>query len=166
MKVFKEMFMANLKELLRDRTGLFWLLAFPVIFVFIFGIVFSGGGQQNFNVGIVTESQTPMVKQMVEGIETISSFNTFVETENKDRELDKLEKGHRSLVIVIPEINYQDISQQKSFNIPLYYDNTQQNTKQVLISVVNQVFSHMEREVTQRPQIFNIEQRPVQARKL
>ncbi|MFW6270641.1 MAG: ABC transporter permease [Bacillota bacterium] len=166
MNIFKEMFLANLKELIRDRAGLFWLLAFPVIFVFIFGIIFSGGQQQSFNVGIVSQSQTPMVEQMIEGIKNVSSFNINVETENEEKEIDKLEKGQRSLVIILPEINYDDIAQQKSFEIPVYYDNTQQNTKQVLISVINQVFSQMERKVTQRPQVFEIAQKPVQARKL
>ena len=34
---------ANMKSFLRDRAALFWTLAFPLIFVVLFGSIFSGG---------------------------------------------------------------------------------------------------------------------------
>src|SRR4029078_600192 len=37
---------ANLKSFVRDRAALFWTLAFPVVFVILFGTIFSGGGAQ------------------------------------------------------------------------------------------------------------------------
>ncbi len=45
MKGFKRMFIANLKEFIRDKAGLFWLLAFPVVFIGLFGLLFTNGGQ-------------------------------------------------------------------------------------------------------------------------
>ena len=35
---------ANLRSFARDRAALFWTLAFPVVFVMLFGTIFSGGG--------------------------------------------------------------------------------------------------------------------------
>ena len=46
---------ANIKSFYRDRASLFWTLAFPVIFVFLFGSLFSGNGPTTFNVGWVDE---------------------------------------------------------------------------------------------------------------
>jgi ABC-2 type transport system permease protein len=37
---------ANLKSFTRDRAALFWTLAFPVVFVILFGTIFSGTGAQ------------------------------------------------------------------------------------------------------------------------
>src|SRR6185369_15811544 len=37
---------ANLKSFTRDRAALFWTLAFPVVFVILFGTIFSGGDAQ------------------------------------------------------------------------------------------------------------------------
>jgi len=34
---------ANIKSFTRDRAALFWTLAFPLIFIFLFGSIFSGG---------------------------------------------------------------------------------------------------------------------------
>ena len=166
MRIFKEMFLANLKELIRDKSGLFWLIAFPIIFVFIFGIVFSGGGEQSFNVGIVVESQTPVTERILDSMKSVSSFNIFIETENKGEELKNLEEGNRSLVMVLPDIKYRDLSQNKSFDISLYYDNTRQQTTQVLLSVIKEIFNNIERQATQREKIFNIKSEPVQAQNL
>ncbi len=35
---------ANIKSYTRDRAALFWTLAFPLIFIFMFGFIFQGGG--------------------------------------------------------------------------------------------------------------------------
>jgi len=37
---------ANLKSFVRDRAALFWTLAFPVVFVILFGTIFSGSSPQ------------------------------------------------------------------------------------------------------------------------
>lgn len=46
MKSFVKMFKANSKEFLRDKSGLFWMLALPVCFIFLFGLIFTGEGQE------------------------------------------------------------------------------------------------------------------------
>ncbi len=49
---FWQLFLADLKSMLRNRMALFWFLAFPVIFMLIFGAVFSGDGQPAVHVGL------------------------------------------------------------------------------------------------------------------
>ncbi len=34
---------ANIRSYTRDRAALFWTLAFPLIFIFMFGFIFQGG---------------------------------------------------------------------------------------------------------------------------
>ncbi len=41
MKTFMKMFIANSKEFVRDKSGLFWFFALPVCFILLFGLVFS-----------------------------------------------------------------------------------------------------------------------------
>ena len=36
--------LANIRSYTRDRAALFWTLAFPLIFIFMFGFIFQGGG--------------------------------------------------------------------------------------------------------------------------
>ncbi len=37
---------ANIKSFTRDRQALFWTLLFPLMFVILFGAIFSGGSSQ------------------------------------------------------------------------------------------------------------------------
>jgi ABC-2 type transport system permease protein len=49
---------ANLKSFVRDRAALFWTLAFPVVFVILFGTIFSGGDTPTYKLGWVDEDQS------------------------------------------------------------------------------------------------------------
>ena len=43
MRALRALTIANMRSYLRDRQALFWSLAFPLIFVFLFGSIFGGG---------------------------------------------------------------------------------------------------------------------------
>jgi ABC-2 type transport system permease protein len=49
---------ANLRSFVRDRAALFWTLAFPVVFVVLFGTIFSGGST-SYQLGWVDQDGTP-----------------------------------------------------------------------------------------------------------
>ena len=36
--------LANIRSYVRDRAALFWTLAFPLVFIVMFGLIFQGGG--------------------------------------------------------------------------------------------------------------------------
>jgi ABC-2 type transport system permease protein len=44
MRALRSLSLANLKSFTRDRSALFWTLAFPIVFVILFGTIFAGGG--------------------------------------------------------------------------------------------------------------------------
>jgi ABC-2 type transport system permease protein len=50
--------LANLRSFLRDRAALFWTLAFPIVFVVLFGTIFSGGSS-DFRLGWVDQDGSP-----------------------------------------------------------------------------------------------------------
>ena len=164
MSIFRQVFIANLKEFIRDTSALFWFLAFPIIFIFIFGIVFSGGGEQTFSVGIVNQSVTPVTTKMIEGIKSVPNFN--VTTGDKEKEINELKQGKRSLVLVIPEIRGKDLYQGETSEISLYYDGTNNQTNHVLISVIRQIFSEIESKIKGQSRSFKINTQTVQAERL
>jgi ABC-2 type transport system permease protein len=49
---------ANIKSYLRDRAALFWTIAFPLIFIFMFGFIFQEGGQSRLTLGWVDEDRS------------------------------------------------------------------------------------------------------------
>ncbi len=164
MRIFIEMFVASAKELVRDRTALFWFLAFPLIFIFIFGMVFSGGGDINYSVGLVNESNDPMMERLVKGISSISVFD--INTGSKEDELSALKDGQRNTVLIIPNVNAQDIFKGETIDLPLYIDASDTNNNQILISIFEKVFMSIESNITGKSKLFNINPQPIQAKQL
>lgn len=44
MTALRQLTIANIRSFVRDRAALFWTMAFPLIFIVMFGAIFSGGG--------------------------------------------------------------------------------------------------------------------------
>lgn len=47
LRVFSALFVAHFKNIYRDRMSIFWFLALPVLFVFLFGVIFGGIGKDS-----------------------------------------------------------------------------------------------------------------------
>ena len=59
MSTIFSLYFANLKEFMRDRGAIIWTLAFPLIFIVLFGVIFGGNSAPNYTVGIVNEDNGP-----------------------------------------------------------------------------------------------------------
>jgi ABC-2 type transport system permease protein len=59
MQALRALTIANIKSYVRDRAALFWTLAFPLIFIFMFGFIFQGGGGSSLTLGWVDEDDGP-----------------------------------------------------------------------------------------------------------
>ncbi len=99
MQAFVAMVTANLKMTVRNRQALFWNLAFPALFILIFGAVFDSGGLQRFQVGIAGEPGG--LRSAV--AEVMSDSDAFeVHHGTVQEELHELEQNDRSIVLVFP----------------------------------------------------------------
>ena len=91
------MIQANLKMSVRNRTALFWNLAFPAIFILIFGAVFGRDAGVSFTVGIAGEASA-LRDGTVAAMEAADAF--AVEQGDAAAELVELEDGERDVVLV------------------------------------------------------------------
>ena len=52
MKALRELYFANLTEFLSNRRALFLTIAFPVLFIVVFGLVFTNQDKIDVNIGL------------------------------------------------------------------------------------------------------------------
>jgi ABC-2 type transport system permease protein len=82
-------FTINMKRLFRDRLALFFTFLFPLIFLFVFGSLFSGNKSVTFNIAIINESKAPFAKQFVTQLEKQNALKvnktvtTFAEADQR-----------------------------------------------------------------------------------
>lgn len=157
MKTFTSLYIATVREFSRDKTALFWTFAFPVMFIIIFGIIFSGGDDISFDIGIVNEDGDPSTP-LVAGFEQIDAFD--ITTGERDAELAALEDGDRDAVIVIPAGTGANLA---SYNtelagtarrdqavalLDIYYDPADTTTSQVVVNIIDKVVADMNESMT------------------
>jgi ABC-2 type transport system permease protein len=132
MRSFLAMVEANLKMVRRNRQALFWNLAFPALFIVIFGAIFGRNSGVDFTVGVTGEPST-LRDQAVKAMRGSAAFT--VKTGTADDELKKLNDGDRDVVLVFG-------AAPATGGLPrvqLYYDETAGPNVRIAVSAVRQV---------------------------
>src|SRR4029077_17908838 len=100
MRALLALTIANAKSYLRDRAALFWTLAFPLIFIFLFGFIFQGGGSASLKIGWVDLDKSAESTQLRVAFATPST-NELSDLAQQDA-LDQMQSGKLDTVIVVP----------------------------------------------------------------
>ena len=164
MRAFWKLFIANLKEFVRDRMALFWMLAFPVFFIFLFGTIFSGEESTTFEIGLVVEDSGPAGAGIAEAFEQVPVFE--VQRGDLEEELEALKKGDRRAVVVLPESLGQAIAQKQPVEIRVYYDPSNQTTSQVILSILRQVLEEVDRRISGAPRLLKMSEQTILSKRL
>ena len=158
---------ANVKSFYRDRTSLIWTLAFPILFVVLFGSLFSGG-TTNFSIGWVDQDGTPASAQLR------ASFAEVVLLEITDAEeataLEQMRQGSLDGVVIVPTGLAQALAPgarpSTPFNLVVYTDPTRQTSSSTLHQIVDQVVGALNLSITGVPPTLAVETRPLQTQSL
>ncbi len=67
-------FVINMKRLFRDKLALFFTFLFPLIFLFVFGGLNSGGKSVDFKVAVINRSEAPFAKEFVKELGKNKAF--------------------------------------------------------------------------------------------
>lgn len=134
---------ANVRSLVRDRAALFWTIFFPIMFVFLFGWIFGGGGgDTKIAVGYVDQDRSAAsagLRQAFVGVQLLR-----VEEGSLDDEKAAMQRGDVAAVVVIPQGLRDALAKARTgaaapVAIQVYGDPSRDQTTQVVVGVVNQV---------------------------
>jgi ABC-2 type transport system permease protein len=151
MRALLAMIRANLKMTMRNRQAIFWNLAFPAIFILIFGTIFSRNTGVDFSVGVVgADSQ---LKSATDAALRANDSFTVHDSATQQDELDKLKNGDRDIVLVFD----QPPAGGGQPAVHLYYDQGSGPTGDIAISVVQQILL----TVAQGENPVTIDQQPI-----
>lgn len=157
-----KLFISDLKMLSRNRQSLFWVLFFPLMFTFIFGLFFG----KNTNVGtiaIIDKSNT----QIADGAR-VALENSAVFKIQKEDDLttvkDRIKRSQISAVVYIPE-DFASPAADSSKQIEIIYDPGSQ-VYSSLQGVINQYLTAVNYQIQNSKPIFSSKLEPISDRKL
>jgi ABC-2 type transport system permease protein len=140
MKTLIGLTVANLKGLTRDRAALFWTFFFPVMFVLLFGVLFSGSSNSKITVGFVDQDNSQASIGLRQAFASVPLLT--LQSGTLDDEKAAMQHGDISAIIVVPsglEAAVAKTAGKSSAAIQLFTDPSQTQTTQVVQGVVTQI---------------------------
>lgn len=150
MKMFIKLTIANFKEMFRDRMQIFWFLLFPVIFVLVFGVLFSNIGKESspgipanvsFDIGVASKEEAaltePVKKRFSDILKMAGIFK--VHSSGRAEETGAFKKGKRHALILIPPDFIEKVQQKEAVIIDLLYDVTHLEVLFAVSEMVNAI---------------------------
>jgi ABC-2 type transport system permease protein len=166
MQALRALVLANLRSFLRDRLALFWTLAFPILFVILFGSIFSSSGPSTFDTGWVDQDGTPAATGLRQGFASTGLLK--LQDATLDDALADMRAGDLDAVIVVPAGTGAAMSTPGAAPVSLevYTDPSQQTTSTTVMQVVSQVVGAANLVAAGATPVLAVEPRTVQSQDL
>ena len=140
---------ANVKSFMRDRAALFWTLAFPLIFVFLFGSIFSGGDSSR-TIGFADLDGSPGSAQLRTAFAAVPNV-TLVDGSEEEL-VAKMRDGDLAAVVVAPQGYGESIATSGApATVTVYTDPTQAASDGATRQLVGFVLSEVNQAVSGQP---------------
>ena len=156
---------ANVKSFVRDRAALFWTIVFPILFVILFGTLFSGGSSINFRVGWVDQDGTPAASQLEQ---TFAGLGVLTLTSTDEASgLASMRNGQLDALIVVPRGLGAAVggagatAPSAPLALTVYTDPTHTTTAQTIGQIVGGVTTGVNQTLSGRPPVLSIETKSI-----
>jgi ABC-2 type transport system permease protein len=163
---------ANVRSFLRDRAALFWTLAFPIIFVILFGTIFAGGGNASFKLGWVDQDGTPTSAQLHEVFGSTKVFD--LRDSSQDDALAAMSRGDVDAVLVVAKGYSAAVAAAQSAAgaapttsaVTLYTDPSRNTASQTITQIVTSVVMAENQALSGRPAVLTVDTKSYQTQQL
>lgn len=148
----------DVKRLFRDKVGIFFVFIFPLVFLFVFGGIFSGDDNVSFKVALLNQSNTEFSSQFEQQLKDNELFDIDQEITNVDQAREKMSRGEVSASIILPE-TFGLVSEQQGYptgQAKILYDQGEESAAQALSSVMEAAFKNINSEFVPTPQPFTV----------
>lgn len=152
-------FIFSVRAFLRSKGTLFWTLAFPVMLILIFGAIFSGPGEVEYELHVQDLDNSGLSNSL----KTIFQETGVIKIVNVSADIDVMpyiEENNVKRLMVIPNGYGENITKSHdpnaSTNLTYYFDQSEQQTNQVVRSIISNIVQSMNMQFTGGRNIISI----------
>jgi len=149
----------DVKRAFRDKTGLFFIFVFPLIFLFVFGGIFGGNNDPSFNVALISKADNEFAKEFVKNIQKDDLVKIDSDAKVQSKAEEKLQRGEIDAIIKLPE-SFGETKQGEQYpsgKAEVVVDQNSQQAGQTLASVLDGVFQGINKGITNAPTPFSVQ---------
>ena len=155
--------LVNLKMIYRDRQALFWALAFPLIFVTVFGL-FNLDDPPEVTLAVVDNAQDELSTRLIENLGNVDTFN-IVERQDEAAARQEMRDGDQSYLLIIPADISAAVTQDPPAAVTLVYDESSA-TSAIVIGVVERFVGEVNQGMTGEPTLLELASEGIASRQL
>lgn len=171
-RAFNLLIRAWLRGIVRDRATIFWMLAFPVLFVVLFGLAFGRDDVGPFAVGVASDVPEPgqqgSVDALTNGFRSVEPFN--VQTGSRASLVKKLEDGDLYAVVAVEPAQRASAGPAGGGAAPgavvLYLDPSRGAAVQIVSAIAHQVIDGVDRQLSGQQPVLTVQERSVRSSSL
>jgi ABC-2 type transport system permease protein len=153
----------NAKRFFRDKLAIFFTIAFPLIFLVIFGTLFNNDNNVSFKVGLINESSSNYSKQFAEEATNSSVLNVNQEVNNLDDAQEKMKRNELDATILLPP-DFGSIKEGNNYpsgQATVYYSQNSSQAGQTLASILQNQFNAINSEFVDTSTPFTVTEQPI-----
>jgi ABC-2 type transport system permease protein len=159
MRTFWDFVKADVQITVRNRQALFWTFFFPVLLMFLLGVVFGQQGEFTAKLAIVNQDRTPMSAVLVGAFRQVRALKVSTATDETVA-LKDLKNGDYAGVLVLPS-GMQQRYTAGNLQLPFFYDNSSMVTAGTVTGVTQQVLTSFANAATHTQPKFTLASRGI-----
>lgn len=147
----------DIKRLFRDRVAIFFVFLFPLIFLMIFGGIFSGDNNVSFKVAVLNQSKSEFAQKFEQQLKDNKVFNVDTEISNLDAAREKMNRGQLDATVTLPA-GFGDIGSNKypAGEAQVLYDQNNEQGGRTLASILESVFAEINNGLVPHDEPFKV----------
>lgn len=157
------------RRFFRDRLAMFFTIAFPLIFLFVFGSLNNSNTDVSFNVAVINKSDTTFAKDFVKNAEKKDSvLDVDKEVTSIEAAREKMGRGELDATLVLPE-DFGEVKQDADYpsgKVQVLYTQNNEQAGQTLSSILDAQFVELNKQFVDTSVPFVVESEKTQDKSL
>lgn len=147
----------DIKRLFRDKVAIFFIFVFPLIFLLIFGSIFSGDSNVSFRVALFNESSSEFALQLEQEMNENELFNI---DDSQDIEIakEKMSRGQLDGIVTLPA-DFGEVKSGEAYpsgQVDILYDQSNVTGGTTLASVLDVVMQEINEQFVNTSVPFSV----------
>lgn len=156
------------KRFFRDRLAIFFTIIFPLIFLFVFGGLSSGGNDVSFNVALINRSDSEFSRQFVQSLKNGKILDVKEDVTTLEQAKSKMSRSELDAAIILPD-DFGDVKAGNNYPSGLaqvIYTQNNQQSGSALTSILEAQFKGINAEFVKTETPFSVEGEQLNERSL
>ena len=148
----------NAKRFFRDRLAIFFTIAFPLIFLIIFGSLFGGDSSVSFKVAYINQSKAEIAAKVTEQAINSAILNVDESITTVDQAQEKMKRSELDATVVLPETFGQPVGDTLAGEVQLYYSENNAQAAQALTSIIKAQMEEINKQLVDTSVPFTVKE--------